>query len=402
MNAPQATAWTQPPGAERPIRVLHVLNALNPGGVQSGLLQTFPFLDRERFRIDLMTGSPHPDRRFQAAFERIGVHAVHARYRERPLSFFGDFARLLRERGPFDVVHSHMRHYSGVVMRWAALCGVPHRIAHAHNDLSVWIAEAGLRERVEFALARRWVRRHATAWLAVSREAGRSLFGADCERDPRWCLAPSGIDLEPFEPTWDRAAVRADLDIDDAALVVGHVGRFHPQKNHRFLIEVFAEVRRRAPKARLVLVGEGEAESEARRRADELGVADAVSFLGVRYDVPRLMQGAFDVFVLPSRFEGLPRTVIEAQACALPCVISNGVTREADALPALVTRLGLGDPPDRWAREVIAAAARPRPIERCAALAEIRRMPLEAHQIAATLERIYSACEGARAGPDPG
>ena len=142
-----------------------------------------------------------------------------------------------------------------------------------------------------------------------------------------------------------RAAVRKELGVEND-FVVAHVGRFSKQKNHSFLLDVFSEIVEINPDSVLLLVGMGELEEEIKHKANRLKITDKIHFLGVRNDVPQLLSAA-DVFVFPSFYEGMPNTVIEAQALSLHCVISDTITPEAD-ITGLVEYLPLCDA-KQWA-----------------------------------------------------
>jgi len=154
-----------------------------------------------------------------------------------------------------------------------------------------------------------------------------------------------------------RRQIRESLGIPEGTFVVGHVGRFHPQKNHTFLLDVFRELQKKT-NAVLLLVGNGDLRSDMEKKAAELHIADRVIFTGVRNDVPYLMQ-AMDCFVFPSLYEGLPVTMIEAQASGLPCVVSNAVPMECD-VTGLVTYVSLKEETSVWAECVMKQASVPR------------------------------------------
>ena len=133
--------------------------------------------------------------------------------------------------------------------------------------------------------------------------------------------------------------------------VVGHIGRFHEQKNHRYLLEIFREICTQKENAVLLLVGTGKLEDQVRQQAKELQLEAQIIFAGQRFDIPQLLS-AMDVFVFPSFYEGMPNTVIEAQATGLPCVIADTITPEAD-ITGLVSYLPLSDSPEIWAEKAL-------------------------------------------------
>ncbi|MBM6776922.1 glycosyltransferase [Collinsella tanakaei] len=241
-------------------------------------------------------------------------------YKQLP-RYMREMGRLFRaERWP--IVHSHVNALSVFPLRAAERTGVPVRIAHSHST-------AGKGETAKNAaksVLKRFSNVYPTHRMACSRYAGEWLFGKGAEFE----VVYNGICLSRFAFNAEaRAKARADLGLAGGQLAVGHVGRFMPQKNHRFLIEEFAELARLRPDAVLLLVGSGEAEALAESWVAERGVADRVMFLGQRDDVDRLYQ-AFDAFVLPSLYEGLPLVSVEAQAAGLPCFLSERITREVD------------------------------------------------------------------------
>jgi glycosyltransferase involved in cell wall biosynthesis len=170
-------------------------------------------------------------------------------------------------------------------------------------------------------MAGRWVRDAATIGLAASAQAAEDLFGNRWRDDPRWRVLSYGIDLTPFAASPQRDRVRAGWGLERDAVVLGHVGRFEPQKNHAFLLEILAAARRIDPRVRPLLMGDGPLRPWVERRAAELGLRAV--FTGSRGDVPRLMLGAMDAFVFPSRFEGLGLAMVEAQAAGLPVIAAD-------------------------------------------------------------------------------
>jgi glycosyltransferase involved in cell wall biosynthesis len=267
-----------------------------------------------------------------------------------PLSFARRFRSVLRE-GRYDVVHSHVHHFSGFVVRLAHQEQVPVRIAHCHNT-SDGKGSAPSRS-LYHALMKHWIRKYATHGLAASAEAATALFGPNWQSDVRFRVLFCGIDLEPFRQKVCREEVRKELGIPLDAPVVGHVGRFAPQKNHAFLLEIAAEVIKRRPEVYFLLVGDGPLRPDMEAKARKLGIEKKVVFTGTRGDVPRLMLGAMDVFVFPSLWEGLPIVLVEAQAAGLRCVVSEAVPRDANVVEGAVSYLPLSASADEWVTAVV-------------------------------------------------
>ncbi len=333
-------------------RVLHVVGSLDRGGVETWLMHVLRSVDRSRAAMDFLVHSPRPGA-YDAEARRLGAGIFACETPRRPGLYGRNFRRIVAGRGPYDVVHSHVHYYSGYVLAMAARAGVAARVAHSHNDTRCLDRTLNPLRRAYLAAMRRLIDRHATAGLAASRRAAASLFGERWASDPRWRVLLYGIDLGPFGEAVDRGAVRDSLGIPRDAFVVGHVGRFVMQKNHEFLVDVFGEVLRREPRAWLLLVGDGECRAAIEARLKAGGWASRATISASRPDVPRVMKGAMDAFVLPSRFEGLGLVLVEAQAAGLPCVASAEVPEEAILSPGSVTLLPLDRPAGEWAEAVL-------------------------------------------------
>lgn len=341
-------------GDKHSLRILHVVGGMVRGGIETWLMHILRHIDRDRFQMDFLVHTTQPCA-YDDEVRALGSKIIPCPHPQRPWIYGPNFKQILRELGPYDIVHSHVHHYSGFVLRIARQAGVPVRIAHSHIDTSSHEAKAGLNRRLYLALMKWWIARHATVGLGASCKASADLFGPSWETDPRLRVLYSSIDLNPFRNIVDSVAVRAEFGIPADAFVIGHVGRFCEQKNHVFLVDIAAEVAKREPKMRLLLVGDGSLRPGIEQKVVQMGLADRVIFAGGRSDVPRLMLSAMDVFVLPSLYEGLPVVGIEAQAAGLPLILSDVITEEVDQVKPLVRRISLSQPAFVWADAVLAA-----------------------------------------------
>jgi glycosyltransferase involved in cell wall biosynthesis len=371
------------------VRVLHLVGAMNPGGIETWLLHVLRILDRQRFRVDFMVSTDQQST-YDSDLVSLGSRIIPCLGHRNPWSYGRKFRRILRDEGPYDIIHSHMAHFSGFALRLAHRAGVRVRIAHSHSDISADNARASLPRKLYLALMGRWLARYSTCGLAASGKAAASLYGPGWRSDPRWRLLYCGIDLTPFEQAPDPVAVRAELGLPAASFVLGHVGRFVEAKNHPFLVEIAAEVIRREPRARLLLVGDGPLRPAVERQVAEAGLTDHVLFAGGgRRDVPRLLLGAVDVFVMPSLYEGLPLGGLEAQAAGLPCVLSEAITPEVVHIPRLVQWLSLAQPASHWAEAVLAARQAKADTSQAEALALMRQSPFDIRASVRELEQLY-------------
>lgn len=371
-----------------PVRVLHVVGQMNRGGVETWLLQVLRRADRARVQMDFLTTLDGRGQ-YDAEVVAAGGRVLPCPCPREPVGFARWMLRILKDAGPYDVVHSHVHHFSGAVLGVARCGRVATRVAHSHSNTSALDAAARPVRRLYLRAMEAAVRANATAGLAASADAAASLFGPRWREDRRWRVCHCGIDLSPFRAPLDREAVRAELGLAPSALVVGHVGRLDVPKNHAFLLRVAAEVVRRDPRASFVLVGEGPLRAAIERQAAELGLRDRVVLTGTRPDVPRLLR-AFDAFLLPSSREGLPLVALEAQAAALPIVLTDSITRELVVYDELFSWRSLSDPPSSWAAALLAAVAR-RPPPASEALALLERSDFALDRSVRTLEEVYGA-----------
>lgn len=341
-----------------PVRVLHVFGKLGLGGAETRTIDLYRNMDRSRVQFDFLvhtTEESYYDNTVRELGGRIyrlprftGINLF--AYRRAAKELFREHA------GTWRVVQGHMTSTASLYLPYAKRYGKAVCVAHARSAG----VEPGLKG-VATKLFERPLRSMRTldARFAVSRKAGEAVFGAEAVRAGRVKVVANAIDTAHFAFDPDlRAKTRAVLGIPHEALVVGHVGRFHYAKNHGYLLKVFAEAKRSATpeeqkRLKLLLVGDGDGRAEAEARAERYGIAKDVVFAGNRGDVHACYQ-AMDVFVYPSRYEGMPGVVIEAQAAGLRCLISEAITQEAD-VTELVGRMSVSLPHENWAREVLAA-----------------------------------------------
>ena len=371
-----------------PIRILHVVGGMNRGGVETWLMHVLRNIDRDRFQMDFLvhTEKPCP---YDDEARVLGSKIIPCLSPSKPWLYGRNFKRILREYGPYDIVHSHVHHFSGYVLYLAKQAGVPIRIAHSHNDTSAIDAKAGLHRRLYLTLTQWLIDRYATLGLAASYKVATVLFNRAWKTDSRWQILYCGFDMTPFRELVDSVAIRAEFGIPADAFVVGHVGRFEEEKNHQFLIDIVAEIAQREPKMHLLLIGDGSLRSEIQQKVIQNGLANRVTFAGLRADIPQLMLGAIDLFLLPSIYEGLGLVLIEAQAAGLPCVFSDVVPEEANAVKPLVRQVSLSKPASDWAEAVISARSAALAITQADTLAVLENSPFNIAVSVQKLTEVY-------------
>ncbi len=333
--------------SEAPIRVAQVMGIMNHGGVEAVVMNYYRGVARDRVQFDFFVDvtSSFPQRE---EIEKLGGRCYNVPPYSKPLRYISTLRRLFRKNG-YSIVHSQIN-TMGVFPLFAAwLAGVPVRICHNHSTAH---HGEGKKTILKYLL-RPFARLFATDYFACGDTAARWMFGSRLVDRGSVTLLANAIDLSRYRfSADDRSTVRAEFDIGENALVVGHVGRFTYAKNHTFLLQIFQAVLQHHPEAVLLLVGEGELLASSKALAHELGITSYVRFLGARGDVCRLYS-AMDVFCLPSYYEGLPVVMVEALANGLPCVVSSQVTQELNQFS--VTQLRLNVKTEQWAETLTTA-----------------------------------------------
>ncbi len=303
----------------KPIRVAQIIGKWLGGGVESVVMNYYRNIDRNKIQFDFICDNDSTNIPY-AEIESLGGKVILIPPYQKVIKYHKELKRVLKE-GNYKIVHSHINTLS-VFSLFAAKCaGVPVRIAHSHSTTN----KKEKRKNLMKQLLRPFSKVFATDYMCCSELAGRWLFG-DKEYDKgNVYLLNNAIDLDKFR--YDetvRREKRKELNIKDDTLVIGHVGRFVEQKNHRFLIDIFNEVHKQNENSILLLVGQGPLMEEIKEKVKSLGIEDCVKFLGQRNDINELYQ-VMDLFLFPSLYEGLGMVAVEAQVSGLPCVVSTEI-----------------------------------------------------------------------------
>lgn len=333
------------------MRVFHVISGFENGGVETLLYRLISHMPRDvAFHIvahEIVVPA------CVARFQELGVTVHLIPRRKRLLRHKKELLRLFLEHRP-DVVHVHTTEWGALALAAAKRAGVACRVQHSHAARN----EKNPVRKIFYSFAFWRARLAATAYFACGKDAALTAFGKRAVAANAVTVLQNGIDVSVF--AYDaalREATRATLGIAPNTTVIGMVARFSPQKNHEAALSIFRAYYDQNPNAVLLLIGEGHLRAATEALARKILPAQAVRFLGVRSDMPALYS-AMDRFILPSRFEGLPITLIEAQTAGLAAVVADTVTREAD-FSGLVTFLSVTDEAG-WVK----ALAAPTPRER--------------------------------------
>ncbi len=312
-----------------PIRILHMIGSLNIGGSQSMIINLHKAIDKTKIQFDYIID--HPSHLY---YEPV-IRELGGRIFVLP-SFNGlNFITIRKawqtffdEHKEYRILHSHIRSYASIYLPVAHKAGVK-TIIHSHSTSNGSGLSAIVKRALQFPL-----RYQADSFFACSKEAGAWLFGKKIVNGKNFHILQNAIDCNKYRFNQNtRDEYRKAMNLTDKKVFI-HVGRFHPAKNHLFLLNLFAEIYKKDKKAVLLLVGDGELRSVIEKKIEELNIQKSVFVLGNRSDVPDLLQSA-DCFLFPSIWEGLGMVAIEAQAVGLPCICSTGVPQMVSVVPDL-------------------------------------------------------------------
>lgn len=327
-------------------RVLIVLGKLKRGGAETLVMNIYRTIDRSSIQFDFIVHTP--DRYdYDDEIELLGGKIYrfpqynvlnHFEYKRCWNNFFA-------EHPEYRIIHAHMTGSASVFLPIAKKYGLV-TIAHSHIALS----QKGIRQKV-IDLYRLPLKNQADYLFACSNDAGVWMFGEKATKGDNYYVIRNGVDTDKFAFSAEkRDKIRKELGLG-GKFVVGNASRFHIQKNHSLLIDVFAEIKKVDDSAALLLVGDGGLRAEIEEKAKAFGLADSVIFTGVRTDIDCILS-AMDVFLMTSFNEGLPVSLVEAQASGLHIVATDTISKEIK-LTNLVEFCSLGDSPEKWAQTVL-------------------------------------------------
>ena len=331
---------------KEPIRVASVIGRYIGGGVEAVTINYYRNIDKNKVQLDFICDEDSTNIPYEE-IEKMGGKVIIIPSYSKPFKYHKELKKVLKE-GNYKIIHSNINTLS-VFSLFAAKCaGVPVRIAHSHSTTNKKEKKKNLMKQI----LRPFSKVFATDYMCCSELAGRWLFGNKEYDKGNVYLLNNAIDLDKFKYNESlRKKKRKELGIKDDTLVIGHIGRFVAQKNHDFLIDIFNEIYKKNNNSILLLAGQGPLMEEIKNKVKDLNLDDNVKFLGQRNDANELYQ-AFDVFLLPSLYEGLPVVGVEAQASGLLCYLSDDMTKETKVLD-ITKFMSLNNTPEEWANNIL-------------------------------------------------
>lgn len=331
---------------EEPKRVLHVLGRLDRGGAETLVMNLYRNIDRNKVQFDFVIHTTDKCD-YNDEIKSLGgrIYSLPTYTGKNHLQYKKSWNRLFIDHPEYNIIHGHVRSTASIYLKVAKKNGLI-TIAHSHNTSS----GIGFAAIVKYILQYK-IRYTADFLFACSKNAGVWLFGKRACKKSNFYILNNAIDTEIFTFNEEiRLEKRNEFEISDK-FVIGHVGRFHTQKNHGFIIDIFKEVYDENKNTVLMLVGDGDLRHLIEEKVNKLGLIDNIIITGVRSDIPELYQ-AMDLFLFPSLYEGLGMVAIEAQASGLPCIIANTIPEEV-YITSLVETLSLKDSANLWAKHVL-------------------------------------------------
>ena len=339
-------------------RVLVVIQILRRGGVELAAINFATKLNRDSFDVSFLLVNPddNQDEMLQKELSEQGYNIYFVpktckgylqRYRYL-CSFFAE--------NKFDVVHSHVIFFSGIVLAAAKKSNIPVRAAHSH--ITKWNHNESLKYKFYKSFMRVLINNCATVKFACSDEAGIFLYGKKSYAK-NGVYIPNAVDCQHF--AFDdnkRRQIRNEFNVSDSTVLVGHIGTVYRIKNQSFLVQVVSNMIKTNQDIKCIMVGEPIEREQVEQKAAELGISEKVFFAGSRADTDAFYS-AFDIMIFPSLHEGLPLSLIEAQAAQLPCLVSDSVNHSVK-YNSNVEFKSLDESTDKWSESAFKLVAIPR------------------------------------------
>ncbi len=308
------------------LRIAHIIGKWLGGGVESVVMNYYRNIDKTKYQFDFLCDSDSKNIPYQE-IENLGGKVILIPPYQKIFKYQKVLKKILKENN-YQIVHSHINTLSIFPLYAAKKSQVPIRIAHSHSTSS----KKEIKRNLIKNILKPFSKLYATDYFCCSKLAGIYQFSKKTYENGQVYLLNNAIDINKYSYNKKiRQSKRKELGIKPTNIVIGHIGRFITQKNHIFLVDTFYEILKTNPNYLLVMIGQGPLQKNIQKKIEKLNISQNVLLLGQRNDVHELLQ-AIDIFLLPSLYEGLPLSLIEAQTASLPCLISNNITKEAKIL----------------------------------------------------------------------
>ena len=323
---------------DKPVKILQIVGSMHPGGIENFVMNLYEHIDRESFPFDFIVHKQQ-EGDYTERIEELGGHIyLLPRLTRHPIRNLRGIYRLVKQNH-YDIVIRHTPNALVAPQLLAARLAGAHTICHAHSETD--------NQKVLHMLGKVLMKLAAQRRIACSVNAGKWMFGKSSYE-----IVHNAVDISAFQYSTEKEEmIREEFNLGQRH-IYGHVGNFVWSKNHLLMLNIFKEIKKSDRDAVLFFVGQGTMQKEIEEEISKLGLRDSVILTGVRKDVSVLMS-AFNMLLFPSVYEGLPLTLIEAQAAGLPCLISDSITPDVIVTNGLVKRYSLRQSAEAWAAQAV-------------------------------------------------
>lgn len=328
----------------KPIRILQIVAKMDMGGLENFLMNIYRNINKSLIQFDFIVNDDDKNY-FEDEIYKMGgkIFKIPSIRKSGHFKYFRSLRKIFKKE-QYKIVHSHYNAVSGFILKEAKICKIKNRIAHSHTAPGVEFKYKGIMGLYK-KYSKSLINKNVTERFACSKLAGEWLFEGE-----KFKIINNGIVAKDYKYNSEkRKKIRKELKISEEEIVIGHVGRVDREKNQEFILDIFFKLIEINKNYKLFLIGEGVLRKKLEKKVKDLNVEEQVHFLGVRNDVKDLLQ-AFDLFIFPSLVEGLPVTLVEAQAAGLKCFISDSITKEVDLGCDLLNFISLEKSAEEWAR----------------------------------------------------
>lgn len=362
------------------IRVLHVIGNMTCGGAENLIMNIYRKIDRTKIQFDFVVHTKEHCFFDDEILDMGGkIFRTEKYVIKNHVSYKNWWRKFLQEHTEYGVIHGHINSSAAIYLKEAKR-QKRYTLMHSHTSNSGGGVKGIVKDVLQYP-----IRFYADQCIGCSYEAAKWLYGEKTANQKDTLIVKNGIDGMHFRfNPLEKERMRNELHAQGKVVYI-HVGRFVAEKNHSFLIEIFQAIKRKQPSAQLWLLGEGTEKEKIIQKVQACGLTKDVRFLGVQRDVAPYLHAA-DTFLFPSLHEGLPLTVVEAQAAGLPVLTSGAVPKEADIGAGLLHWLSLSDPQEKWADMAIE-------LSRCNPIDTYERVLASGYDINSTAELLVKIYE---------
>jgi len=324
-------------------RVLHILNRMSPGGVESLLMNLYKNIDRSKLQFDFYVTEKGI---YDEEIYKMGGKIFYTESIQKSglIKYLKNWSNFLTHHSEYKIIHSHLNNISGFLFSIAKKQKVPTRIIHSHTSETV----NNLLVKISKKFLNYLIIKNATILMGCSDKSNEWLYGK-YKKDS--IILNNGVDIEKFKYNQTiREKMRSELGIKEDTIVIGHVGRLVEVKNHKFLINVFEKYHQINNNSIMLIIGEGDMKMEIINTINNKKLQKVVKLLGTKTNINEYMQ-VFDCFIFPSFYEGLPVTLIEAQTAGLPILASKNIS-EMSAIIDVFKFLDINSEPVEWTKDI--------------------------------------------------